>query len=49
VPPVVAGPFFVGFLAEQLLAANTEDFRAGYRQILRAFSVERDRSWLWRA
>jgi hypothetical protein len=49
VPPPVAGPFFVGFLAEQLLAANTEDFRAGYRQILRAFAAERDGSWLWHA
>jgi hypothetical protein len=49
VPPAVAGPFFVGFLAEQLLAANTEDFRAGYRQILRAFAAERDGSWLWHA
>jgi hypothetical protein len=49
VPPPVAGPFFVGFLAEQLLAANTEDFRAGYRQILRAFAAERDGSWLWEA
>jgi hypothetical protein len=49
VPPPVAGPLFVGFLAEQLLAANTEDFREGYRQILRAFAAERDGSWLWHA
>jgi hypothetical protein len=49
IAPAVAGPFFVGFLTEQLLAANTEDFRAGYRQILRVFAAEREGSWLWQA
>jgi hypothetical protein len=49
VPPEVVGPFFVGFLAEQALAANTDDFRAGCRTILRAFAAEHEGSWLWRS
>jgi hypothetical protein len=49
VPSEVVGPFFVGFLAEQALAANTEDFRAGCRTILRAFAAEHEASWLWQS
>ena len=49
VPPEVVGPFFVGFLAEQALAANTEDFRDGCRSILRVFAAERESSWLWQS
>ena len=49
VPPEVVGPFFLGFLAEQALAANTEDFRAGCRSILRVFAAEHESSWLWQS
>jgi hypothetical protein len=49
VPSEVVGPFFVGFLAEQALAANTDDFRAGCRAILRAFAAEHEGSWLWQS
>jgi hypothetical protein len=47
VPSEVVGPFFVGFLAEQALAANTEEFRDGCRAIVRAFAAEHRRCWLW--
>lgn len=42
------GPYFVGFLAEQVLAANTPAFRDDYRRILGAFAAERERCWVWR-
>jgi hypothetical protein len=48
IPPAVLGPFFVGFLAEQALAANTDEFRQGYRTMMRAFAAERDGCWVWR-
>jgi hypothetical protein len=47
ISPALVGPFFVAFLAEQVLAANTPAFRQDYLTILRAFALHRDRCWVW--
>jgi hypothetical protein len=47
VPHEANAVFFPLFLAEQATALNVDDFRLGYRQLLRAFAREREASWLW--
>ena len=46
-PNALLGPFFVGFLAAQALAANTPEFRQGYRSMMTAFATEREACWVW--
>jgi len=47
VPAEVNAAFFPLFLAEQATVLDVQEFRDGYRSLIRAFAAERETCWLW--